>query len=125
MAAHALGLEIVLLEIRRAQDIATAFEALKARAQALYVVGDPLLSANAARINILAAGMQLPTIYNQGESVETGGLMSYGPNFPNLFRRAADLVDKISEGRSLPIFRSSSRPNSTSSSISRPPRRSD
>ena len=97
-AAHALGLEVAALEIRRALDIAPAFEALKDRAEALYVVGDPLLSNNADRINILAAGMRLPTMYNQSESVEAGGLMSYGPNFPNLFRRAADLVDKILRG---------------------------
>ena len=69
-----------------------------AGADALYVAGDPLINANRVRINILAVGARLPTIYIQRESVEAGGLMSYGPNFPDLFRRAAEYVDKILRG---------------------------
>jgi putative ABC transport system substrate-binding protein len=97
-AARTLGLEAVTLEIRRAEDIAPAIDALKGRADALYVCGDPLVITNRVRINTSALGARLPTTYNVKESVEAGGLMSYGPNFSDLFRRAADLVDKILRG---------------------------
>jgi putative ABC transport system substrate-binding protein len=97
-AARTLGLEVIPLEIRRAEDIAPAFEALKGRADALYICGDPLLFTNRIRINTLALGARLPTIFNFREHVEAGGLMSYGANFPDLYRRAADFVDKILRG---------------------------
>ena len=97
-AAHTLGIEVVTLEIRRAEDIAPAFEALKGRAEALYVVADPLVNTNRVRINTLALAARLPTMYDSREYVEAGGLMSYGPNFPDLFRRAGDYVDKILRG---------------------------
>ena len=97
-AARTLGLEVVTLEIRRAEDIAPAFEALKGRADALYVCADPLVNTNRIRINTLALGARLPTMHGFREYVEAGGLMSYGPNFPDLFRRAADYVDKILRG---------------------------
>ncbi len=97
-AARTLGLEVATFEIRRAEDIAPAIEALKGRADALYVAGDPLLNANRIGINTLAVGAKLPTIYIQREFVEAGGLISYGPNFPDLFRRAAGHVDKILRG---------------------------
>jgi len=96
-AARALGLEVVTPEIRRAEDIAPAFKALKG-AQALYVSTDPLLGNNSVRIQTLAMAALLPTIHIFREMVETGGLMSYGPNFPDLFRRSADLVDRILRG---------------------------
>src|SRR5262249_29454684 len=96
--AHTLGLEVVTLEIRRAEDIAPAFEALKGRAQALYVCADSLVTTNRVRINTLALAARLPMIHGVREFVEAGGLMSYGPNFPDLWRRAADLVDKILRG---------------------------
>jgi len=97
-AAHMLGIEFVTLEIRQAEDIAPAFEALKGRADALYVVIDPLVTLNRVRINTLALGARLPTMHGAREYVEAGGLMSYGPNFPDLWRRAADYVDKILRG---------------------------
>ena len=97
-AARTLGLEVATLEIRRAEDIAPAFEALKGRADALYVCADPLVTTNRIRINTLALGARLPTMHGVREYVEAGGLMSYGPNFPDLFRRAADYVDKILRG---------------------------
>jgi putative tryptophan/tyrosine transport system substrate-binding protein len=97
-AAGTLGLELVTLEIRQTQDIVPAFEALKGRSEALYVLTDPLVNSNRTRINTLALGARLPTIYNLQEGVEAGGLMSYGPNVPDLFRRAADFVDKILRG---------------------------
>jgi putative ABC transport system substrate-binding protein len=97
-AARALGLEIVTSEIRRAEDIAPAFEALKGGADALYVVTDPLVFTNRIRINTLARGARLPTMHGSREYVEADGLMSYGPNFQDLWRRAGDFVDKILRG---------------------------
>ena len=97
-AARTLGLEVVMLEIRRAQDLAPAFHALKSRADALYVCTDALANTNRIRINIAAVGERLPTMHGSRDYVEAGGLMSYGPNFPDLFRRAGDLVDKILRG---------------------------
>jgi len=97
-AARTLGLEVITLEIRRGEDIAPAFEALKGRAEALYVLVDPLVATHRIRINTLVLAARLPTMHTQRESVELGGLMSYGANFPDLFRRAADLVDKILRG---------------------------
>ena len=97
-AARALGLEVVRSEIRRAEDIAPAFEALKGAAQALYVCADATINANHARINTLALGARLPTMHGVREYVEAGGLMAYGPNLADLYRRAADYVDKILRG---------------------------
>ena len=97
-AAKALGVEIDKLEIRRAEDIATAFERLTSGAQALYVCPDPLVNANRNRIGILALGLRLPTMFGFREYVDPAGLMSYGPSIPDLFRRAADYVDKILRG---------------------------
>jgi ABC-type uncharacterized transport system substrate-binding protein len=97
-AAGMLGLEVLPLEIRRAEDIAPAFEALKGRAEALYVVGDALVMTHRVRINTLAFAARLPTSFNYREYVEAGGLMSYGANLSDLFRRAADYVDKILRG---------------------------
>ena len=96
--AKTLGIEIVAVEIRRAEDIALAFETLKARAEALYVCGDPLVTTNRIRIKTLALSARLPTMHGSREHVDAGGMMSYGPNFPAMFRRAADLVDKILRG---------------------------
>lgn len=97
-AARALGIEFVTAEIRPGADIAPAFESVKDRAEALYVCNDPFLNANATVINTLAIAMRLPTIFNFRENVEAGGLISYGANVPELFRRAADDVDKILRG---------------------------
>ncbi len=96
--ARALGLEATTLEIRRAADIEPAFEALKGRAEALYVCGDALVVANRIAINTLALAARLPTVSSFREYVEAGGLMSYGPNFPDLFRRAGNYVDRILRG---------------------------
>jgi putative tryptophan/tyrosine transport system substrate-binding protein len=94
-----LDFAFIGLEIRRVEDIAAAFEALNERADALYVCGtDPLINANRIRINTLALGARLPTMHSQKEYVEAGGLMSYGPNIADLFRRAAEYVDKILHG---------------------------
>jgi putative ABC transport system substrate-binding protein len=97
-AARTLGLEVITLEIGRAEEIVPAFEALNGRAEALYVVFDALVNTHRFRINTLALAARLPTMHTFREGVEVGGLMSYGPNFPDLFRRAADYVDKILRG---------------------------
>jgi putative ABC transport system substrate-binding protein len=95
-AARGLGVEVATPEIRRAEDIAPAIEALKDRAEALFV--HPLVTTNWVRINTLALGARLPTMHGIRESVEAGGLMSYAAHVPDLFRRAGDYVDKILRG---------------------------
>ena len=90
--------EAATSEIRRAEDIAPAFRMFAGRADALYVCPDTLVTTNSIRINILAAGARLPTTYIFREDVAAGGLMSYGPSFPHIYRRAADLVDKVLRG---------------------------
>jgi putative ABC transport system substrate-binding protein len=77
---------------------ALIFETLKGHAEALYVVADPLTITNRIRINTLALSVRLPTMHTVREFVEVDGLMSYGPNWPSQFRRAADFVDKILRG---------------------------
>jgi putative ABC transport system substrate-binding protein len=96
--ARKLALEVEVLEIRRAEDIAPAFGTLKSGTQALYVCGDALVTANRARISTLALGARLPTIYPDRAFLEAGGLMAYGANNADLFRRAAEYVDKILRG---------------------------
>jgi putative tryptophan/tyrosine transport system substrate-binding protein len=98
-AALPLGVDVLTLEVRPAEDIAPAFVAIKtAQADAAFVVGDPLTFANRTRIHTLSMAARLPTIYAFREFVEAGGLMSYGPNYPDLFRRSAEYVDKILRG---------------------------
>ena len=97
-AARALSLEAIPFEIRRAEDITPGFEALKGRAEALYVSFDLLTLANRVRINTLALAARVPTMFGTRDYVEAGGLMSYGPNIQDLWRRAADYVDKILRG---------------------------
>ena len=98
-AARTLGLEVVTSsEIRKAEDVAPAFESFKGRADALFVVLDPLINSNRVPIATLALGALLPTMHGLRELVEAGGLMSYAANFPDLFRRTAGLVDKILRG---------------------------
>jgi putative ABC transport system substrate-binding protein len=98
-ATRPLGLDLAAFEIRRAEDIAPLFEAIKDRADALYVVGsDPFLATKRIAISTLAVATRLPTMHSAREFVEAGGLLSYGPNYADLFRRAADYVDKILRG---------------------------
>jgi putative ABC transport system substrate-binding protein len=97
-AARTLGLDVAMFEIRRAEDIAPAFQALKGRVEALYEAGDPLTTANRVRIITLALAARLPTIFPNGDGVESGGLISYGPNMPDMYRHAADYVDKVLRG---------------------------
>ena len=96
--ARTLGLDVMPLEIRRAEDIAPAFETVKGRADALYVVLNSLINANRKRIAALALDARLPTMFGAREYAQVGALVSYGPNFQDLFRRAAEIVDKILRG---------------------------
>lgn len=97
-AARKLGVDVDVLELRGAEDIGPAFATLKSGVQALYVCPDPLVNANHARINTLALGARLPTMHPFRDYLGAGGLMSYGANNADLFRRAADYVDKILRG---------------------------
>jgi putative ABC transport system substrate-binding protein len=97
-AADKFGIEIEMLEVLRAEDIAPAFEKLKSGMQAIYVCPDALINTNIARINTLALGARIPTVHAFRDFLGTGGFMSYGAKNVDLFRRAADLVDKILKG---------------------------
>ena len=97
-AARALGLDAELIRLRPGQDVAVAFDALKDRVDAMVVAPDPLVSANKVRILTLALAARVPAIYGSRDYVEAGGFMSYGPNLLDLYRRAAEFVDKILRG---------------------------
>ena len=97
-AASTLGIEVAPHEIRRAEDIASVFYALKDHADALYVVENALVSANSVQIGTLALNAKLPMMFNVGDVAQIGSLLSYGPDFPTMFARAAELVDKILRG---------------------------
>jgi putative tryptophan/tyrosine transport system substrate-binding protein len=96
--ARTFGLEVAPHEIRRVEDIAPVFDLLKDQADAVYVVEDALTSAYSKQFTTLALTAHLPMMFNIGNTVQVGALISYGPNFPTLFRRAADFVDKILRG---------------------------
>ena len=105
-AARTLGLEVAPLTIRRAEDIASAFEALKAQADALYVVVDILVAANSTRIITLALGARLPTIFDTRILSQLGVSCPTDQTYPDVFRRAADIVDKVLHGtksRDIPV----------------------
>ncbi len=97
-AAETFGIQAVPLEIHGAGDIVLALDALKARADALYVVVDSLVTVHAVRINAIALEARVPTMHGARELVAAGGLMSYGADFLDLWRRSADYVDKILRG---------------------------
>ena len=97
-AARKIGVNSVALGIRRVEDIARAFEGLISSADALYVVADPLVNTYRTQIHTLAMSAKVPAIYNAKEHVEAGGLIGYGPNFTELYRRAASFVDQILRG---------------------------
>jgi putative ABC transport system substrate-binding protein len=97
-AARELKLDVAPLEIRRMQDIAPVFETLNSQADALYVVVDQLVVTNFNRILTFALSTRLPMIYSARDFVRSGGLMSYGPSYVDLFRRAADYLHRILQG---------------------------
>jgi putative ABC transport system substrate-binding protein len=97
-AARPLGIESIVSDVRQSAEVAKALDAIKGRVDALYVVIDPVLTTNRVRIVTLAIANRLPTMALSREYVESGGLVSYGPNVAEMYRRAADLVDKILRG---------------------------
>ena len=97
--ASTRGLEAITLEIMAADEIAPAIGSLKNRADALYICPDPLINANRVRIVTSALAAGVPTIFGERENVDAGGLMSYGPNVPDMYRRAAEIVDQILRGK--------------------------
>jgi putative ABC transport system substrate-binding protein len=96
--ATGLGLSTDVLEFRGAADIEPVFERIKGRAEAVYLVTESVANANRVRINALALAARLPMISGFREFATTGGLVSYGASYPDLFRRAGDFVDKILRG---------------------------
>jgi putative tryptophan/tyrosine transport system substrate-binding protein len=97
-AAQTMGFETTVVEVRQPADVEPAMDSLHDKADALYVVADALTSANQSRIATLALGARLPTIFGNSDSMKVGGLLAYGPSVPDLFRRAAEMVDKILHG---------------------------
>jgi putative ABC transport system substrate-binding protein len=97
-AAKTFDIQVVPLEILSANDIAPALDALKSRADALYIVVDALLLVHAVRINTMALGARIPTMHGARELLAAGGLISYGADFVDLWRRSADYIDKILRG---------------------------
>jgi putative ABC transport system substrate-binding protein len=97
-AAHALGLEVAPLDVRRADDIASTFADLNSRADALFVTTSPLFFNNRRAISALALNARLASVYGLRDEVVAGGLLSYGASFSDLFRRSAELVDRILRG---------------------------
>ena len=115
--ARTLGLEVIPIEVSQAGEIFSSIESIKDRVDALYVATDPLIFSNRIEINAMAQRQRTPTIYGSREYVDAGALMSYGPNWIDLFRHAAEQVDKILRGTKPADIPSSSRPSSIWSSI--------
>jgi len=98
-AAHALGVEVRVVEAREPDELEKAFQAMvDERADALMVLADPMFITHRRRIVELAAKNQLPPIFGERGSVQAGGLMFYGASLPDMYRRAATYVDKILKG---------------------------
>jgi len=98
-AAPSLSIELTFESARTPKQFRPAFSAFsRARAQALYVVEDPLLSVHRTTLVELASKAQLPAMSFNRVFVEAGGLMFYGPNFADLYRRSAGYVDRILKG---------------------------
>lgn len=105
-AARSLGIQPLLLDVRKPDDIGPAFDAaIRQRANALAVGQETLIQANGKLIAEYAAKHRLPTIYSASDYVDAGGLISYGVSYPDLYRRAATYTDKIFKGASRAIFR--------------------
>jgi ABC-type uncharacterized transport system substrate-binding protein len=99
VAARALGVQLQILEARDADEIDRAFAAMaREGTRALVVLGDPVFISHRKRIADLAAKRRLPTVSGPKEHAEAGGLMAYGPSFPDMYRRAAYYVDRILKG---------------------------
>jgi putative ABC transport system substrate-binding protein len=97
-AARRLKIGTVIVDVREEPQIAPAIKKLKGKADALYVCTDPFVTHHRIGINTLAVGAGLPTVHAFRHHTEGGGLLSYGPDFRDLFRQGADLVDKVLRG---------------------------
>ena len=99
VAGRSLGVQPQILKAQGPEEFDSAFAAMtRARAGALYVVGDPMFNQHRTRLAELAAKRRLPAVYELKDQAEAGGLMAYGPNTPDIYRRAATYVDKILKG---------------------------
>ena len=96
--ARTFGLDVTISEMRQTADVNSTFELLKGRTDAVYVVADPLVNTNRVLIGKSALGARLPMMCGFRELVDAGCLTSYGPNLPDLYRRAAEFADKILHG---------------------------
>jgi ABC-type uncharacterized transport system substrate-binding protein len=98
-AAKSLGIKLQSQEVRSLDDFESAFaRAKKERSQALITTPGPLVATQQRQVLDFAAESRLPAMYSNSEFVEAGGLMSYAPNYMDLFQRTADLVDTILKG---------------------------
>jgi putative ABC transport system substrate-binding protein len=98
-AARTLGLDARVIEIPDLRDLDAAFrDAKNQHADALHVLPSPVFNHHRVHLTALAAKYGLPAIYEVREYVEAGGLMSYGPSYPDMYRRAASYVDRILKG---------------------------
>jgi len=97
-AANTRGLEAVILEVQQREDVTRGFDTVKDRVDALYVTNSSFLVANRQRITNPALSARLPTMFGSRDWLDGGGLMYFGANFPQRFRRSADYVDKILRG---------------------------
>ena len=125
VAARALRLTIQPWEMRAEDDFERVFAALnKQRPDGLYVSGGPLMNANQKQTIGFALKSRLPSMYTNREAVDAGGLMSYGADVADNYRRVAYFVDRILNGAKPAICRWSSRRSSSWLSISKPQSRS-
>jgi putative ABC transport system substrate-binding protein len=98
-AARTLGIKLLIVEVRRPEEFEAAFATIAAgQAESIFVVGDPMYGVHQARLTDLSLRYRLPAMHTNRVHVEAGGLMGYGPSFPDLWRRAAAYVDKILRG---------------------------
>jgi putative tryptophan/tyrosine transport system substrate-binding protein len=96
--ARQLDIETVASDFARPEDVAPAIERLSGRVEALYVCQDPVVGSTFTEINASARAARLPTMFSVRELAEADGLISYGPDFPMMYRRAAEMADKILRG---------------------------
>ena len=99
VAGRLLGVQLHILEARGSKDIDRAFATIEIeRTRALLVLGDPVFISHRNQIADLAVKHRLPAVSGPKEHAEAGGLIAYGPNFPDMYRRAAYYVDRILKG---------------------------
>jgi putative tryptophan/tyrosine transport system substrate-binding protein len=98
-AARSLGIELKLFDLKAPENFDSAFDEMtKAAAEALFVFGDPMFGVHRKRVAELGVQHRLPTMYTNRPHVEAGGLMSYAASFPDIWRRAANYIDRLLKG---------------------------